>query len=171
MILTPGRPGHLSLVRACAPVAAGPAARIQLAEDEVLVGVLLGRPYVRTAAASPGSVQVPPLRAAMNFFVLIDEHLVVVDGDEVWLRDVMALHRAGGVESWVVSIGRRPGSDDPSALRAYRVRPTTEDERQLLAGLRLHDLEVLLGTQPRRRHPHLTLVPAPPGRRVTRSPA
>ena len=162
MSLTPGRPGHLSLVRACAPLAAEPAARVQLADDEVLAGVLLGRPYVRTVAASPGSVQIPPLRAAMNFLVLADRRLVVVDGDEIWLRDVMALHRAGGVESWVVSLGRRPGCDDPSALRAYRVRSTTEAEPQRLASLRLHDLDALLGAPAGRRHPHLTLVPAPP---------
>ena len=162
MILTPGRPGHLSLVRACAPLAAEPAARVQLGEDEVLVGVLLGRPYVRTVAASPGRIQVPPLRAAMNFLVLVNEQLVVVDGDEAWLRDVMALHRAGRVESWVVSIGRRSDSDAPSALRAYRVRPTTEDERELLAGLRLHDLEVLLGAPARPRYARLTLAPDPP---------
>ena len=125
MIVTPGRPGRLRLVPPCTPLAPEPAALVQLAEDEVLVGVLVGRPYVRTVGAWPGGVQVPPLRAAMNFFVLADEHLAVVDGDEVWLRDVMALHRAGGAESWVVSVGRRPGCEDPGALRAYRVRPTT----------------------------------------------
>jgi hypothetical protein len=157
----PGRRGHLRLVKPCAPLPAAPGAVVQLHTGEVLVGVLVGRPYVRTVDASTSDgIQIPPLRAAMNFYLLAEDHLVVIDGDEGWLADVMALHRSGGVEAWVVSVGRRSGSEEPSALRAYRERSTTAGERERLAGLRLHDLDALLGPAPGHGPPHLRLVPS-----------
>ena len=161
MTPTPGRRGHLRLVKPCGPLPATPGALVQLGTDEVLVGVLVGRPYVRAVdAPTSDGIQIPPLRAAMNFYLLAEDHLVVIDGDERWLADVMALHRSGGVEAWVVSVGRRSGSEEPSALRAYRERSTTAGERERLAGLRLHDLDALLGPAPGHGPPHLRLVPS-----------
>jgi hypothetical protein len=160
MTPTPGRRGHLHLVKPCGPLPVEPSALVQFCTDEVLVGVLLGRPYVRAVdVPTSDGIQIPPLRAGMNFYLLAEDHLVVVDGDERWLADVMALHRSGGVEAWVVSVGRRSGSEEPTALRAYRERPTTAAERERLAGVHLHDLDALLGPAPGHRRPNLRLVP------------
>jgi len=126
----------------------------------VLVGVLLGRPYVRAVPiADADAPTVPPLRAAMNFLLLDEDHLVVIDGDERWLRDVMALHRAGGVDAWVVAVARRAESDAATELRARRRRPTTDAEREALAGRPLHDLDALLGPAPEHGPPPLRVLP------------
>lgn len=161
----PRKRRHLRLVPPCAPLAADPEALVELAPDEVLVGVLLGRPHVRAVAVAVAgdAPRVPPLRAAMNLHLVDEQRLVVLDGDDRWFRDVMALHRAGGVESWLVAVDRRPGAE-PSALRVRRDRPTTPEERERLGQLRLHDLEALFGPTALHRRPRLHLVPSPPGR-------
>ena len=154
------RTGHLRLVAPCAPMALTVGALIELARDQVLVGTLLGRPYVRTVTSSSGRApQLPALRVGMNLHVLAGDRLVVLDGDEHWLRDVMALHRAGGVEAWVVAVARRAESDAATELRARRRRPTTDAEREALADRPLHDLDALLGLAPERGPPPLRVLP------------
>ncbi len=156
---------HRRLVPPCAPLPAEPEALVELAPDEILVGVLLGRPYVRAVAVAIAgdAPRLPPLRAAVNLHLVDQDRLVVVDGDDRWFRDVRALHRAGGVESWLVAVHRRPASE-PSALRVRRDRPTTPEERERLGRLRLHDLEALFGPTALHRRPRAHLVPSPPGR-------
>ena len=140
-------------------------ALIELARDQVLVGTLLGRPYVRTVISSSARApQIPALRVGMNLHVAAADRLVVLDGDERWLRDVMALHRAGGVEAWVVAVARRPDIDAASALRAHRQRPTTDAEREALADRPLQDLDALLGPAPEHGPPPLRGLPPTPSR-------
>jgi len=135
-------------------------ALIELARDQVLVGTLLGRPYVRTVISSSGRApQIPALRVGMTLHVLAEDRLVVLDGDERWLRDVMALHRAGGVEAWVVAVARRADIDAPTALRAHRRRPTNDAEREALADRPLHDLDALLGPAQEHGPPPLRVLP------------
>ena len=156
------RTGHLRLVAPCAPMEPTVGALIELAPDQVLVGTLLGRPYVRTVTSPAGRTpQIPALRAGMNLHVLADARLVVVDGDERWLRDVMALHRAGGVEAWVVAVARRAESDATTELRVRRQRPTTAAEGVALADRPLHDLDALLGPAPEHGPPPLRVLPPP----------
>ena len=153
---------HLRLVEPCAPLAVTTGARIEVAPRQVLVGVLLGRPYVRTVSASDGDApRIPALRAAMNLHLLAEDRLVVVDGDDRWLRDVMALHRAGGVEGWLVAVARRVGDAAPEALCARRERATTDRERAGHTDRRLHDLDALLGPAPEHGRPRLRAVPPP----------
>lgn len=156
---------HLRLVEPCAPLPATTGAQVEVALQQVLVGVLLGRPYVRTIAASDAAApRIPALRAAMNLYLLAEDRVVVVDGDDRWLRDVMALHRAGGVEGWLVAVDRRTDRDDPAALRARRERPTTDRERAGHADRRLHDLSALFGPAPEHGRPRLRIVPSTPHR-------
>ncbi len=165
LTLTPPRRGHLRLLPPCAPLPAVPDVLVELASHEVLVGVLVGRPYVRAVSIADigDAPTVPPLRAAMNLLLLGEGRVVVIDGDERWFRDVMALHRAGGVERWVVAIDCRSG-DAPTALRARRERETTAAEQDQLAQQRLHDLDALLGPAALHGRPRLHSVPPTPGR-------
>jgi hypothetical protein len=162
LILTPPRRRHLRLVPPCGPLAVTPHALVDLAPEQTLVGVLLGRPYVRVVTAAGEAPQIPPLRAAMNLHLLDEDRVVVVDGDERWFRDVMALHRAGGVERWLVAV-RRAGPS-VTGFRARRHRETSAAERDHLAPLQQHDLPALFGVDAEHRRPRLQLVPPTPGR-------
>jgi hypothetical protein len=130
---------------------------VRLANNgDKVTGVFCGEPYAREVIwtgeryeaydaknpAHQSDSKRPSLRVAINFFVLSEGAMRVIEGGTQWFKDVLKVRDKYGLDKWSFEIERHGDSGDPKTK--YTILPEERIDDQLrarLAKVELHDLE------------------------------
>lgn len=133
---------------------------VRLANDgDKVTGVFCGEPYAREViwtgeryetydpknTAHQSESKRPSLRVAINFFVLTEGALKVIEGGTQWFKDVLKVRDKYGLDKWSFEIERHGDSGDPKTK--YTILPEEKIDDQLRARLtkaELHNLEAVV---------------------------
>ena len=88
----------------------------------------------------------PSLRVAINFFVLAEGTMKVIEGGTQWFKDVLKLRDKYGLSTWSFEIERHGEAGDPKTR--YSMLPEEKVDQALrakIAAVPLHDLERVVG--------------------------
>lgn len=88
----------------------------------------------------------PSLRVAMNFYVLPEGTMKVIEGGSRWFKDLTRMRDLHGLDRWSFEVQRQGAAGDPRTR--HRIAPVTQLDdtmRERIAGTPLHDLEALTG--------------------------
>jgi hypothetical protein len=88
----------------------------------------------------------PSLRVAMNFFVLAEGSMKVIEGGTQWFKDVLKVRDKYGLDKWSFEIERRGDAGDPKTK--YMILPEEKIDAALrarIAEAQLHDVEATVG--------------------------
>jgi len=126
-----------------------------------VVGVFCGAPYVRKAHWDEGALdrcrgvvvcndcEVGKrlyLRTSINFFLLGDRSVKVMDGGPSWLKALVGCHEVYGLDRWLFEIERHGAAGNPQTW--YGIAPVArfsdELRREVLAA-KLHNLQTVAG--------------------------
>ena len=125
---------------------------VRLANDgEKVAGVFCGEPHAREVvwngeryepfdASAPGPKKAV-LRVAINFFVVADGTMKVIEGGSQWFGDVMKVRDKYGLEAWSFEIERKGAAGDTKTK--YTILPDTQLDEATRAKIKraeLHDL-------------------------------
>lgn len=84
----------------------------------------------------------PNLRVSMNFYVPAERALKIIEGGVMWFKDLLKVRDKYGLDRWTFEIERHGEAGDPKTT--YTILPDeklTEEQREEIAALQLHDLE------------------------------
>lgn len=133
---------------------------VRLANNgDKVTGVFCGDPFAREViwigdkyeiydAANPdhqATGKRPSLKVAINFFVLPDGEMKVIEGSTQWFKDLVKVRDKYGLENWSFEIERRGEPKDPKTK--YTILPEDKIDSQLraqIARTELHNLEAIL---------------------------
>lgn len=134
---------------------------VRLASNgDKVTGVFCGEPHARevvwtgeryeTFDAKNPAHQIdgkrPSLRVAINFFVLAENAMKVIEGGTQWFKDVLKVRDKYGLDKWSFEIERHGEAGDPKTK--YTILPEEKIDaalRQQIAGATAHDLEAVVG--------------------------
>ena len=134
---------------------------VRLASNgEKVTGVFCGEPFAREVvwtgeryeafdpknAAHQADGKRPSLRVAMNFFVIADGAMKVIEGGTQWFKDVLKVRDKYGLDKWSFEIERRGDAGDPKTK--YMILPEEKidpEVRAKIVAAQLHDLEAMVG--------------------------
>jgi len=147
---------------------------VRLANDgDKVVGCFLGSPFAREVhwngeryvecagkrtCSLCGEGIKASLRTSMNFYVLTEQALKVVEGGVAWFKDLIKCREKYGLERWSFELERHGASGDPKTH--YSILPDeklSDEQQRQLARLELHDLKALASgvePEPRREQPN-----------------
>lgn len=129
---------------------------VRLANDrDKVVGAFTGDPYAREThwtgerydectgdgCSHCGEGKRPNLRVSMNFYVLAERDLKIIEGGVTWFKDLIKARDKYGLDKWLFEIERHGAAGDPKT--SYTILPEeklTPEQIKELGGLRLHDL-------------------------------
>jgi len=129
---------------------------IKLGSDgDSVVVALRGEPHAREVVFENGGYRPfteehkaqglkPKLRVAVNAVVLPSREVKVLEFGVALLKDVLKVRNKYGTDGWAYEITRHGGAKDPNTT--YSILPErqlTDDEQQIFARLKLHDLAAL----------------------------
>jgi len=114
-----------------------------------------GKPYPREVVFENGRYQPftaehaahglkPKLRVAVNVAVLPSREVKVFEFSSALLKDITKVRHKYGLDGWAYEVTRHGGAKDPNTT--YSVLPErqlTDEEQQIFARLKLHDLTAL----------------------------
>lgn len=137
-----------------------------------IVGVFCGDPYAREVVWTDEEGyepydperhvgKRPSLRVALNFFVVRDGAMKIVEGGSQWFKSILAVRAKFPLDQWAMEIERQGGARDPKTQ--YVVLPDQQLDaatRAKIAAIPLHDLERLLRNDDSDPKPR-TAAPAP----------
>ncbi|HMA96403.1 MAG TPA: hypothetical protein VKP30_27140, partial [Polyangiaceae bacterium] len=89
----------------------------------------------------------PSLRVAVNFYVLSESSMKVIEGGTQWFKDVLKVRDKYGLEKWSFEIERHGDAGDPKTK--YTILPEEKIDDQLrsrLAKAELHNLEAVIAS-------------------------
>ncbi len=133
---------------------------VRLASNgDKVTGVFCGEPYAReviwtgeryepydaTSSAQQSEGKRPSLRVALNFYVVADGTMKIIEGGTQWFKDVLKVRDKYGLDKWSFEIERHGDAGDPKTK--YTILPEEKIDaslRSTLADVRLHDLEAVL---------------------------
>jgi hypothetical protein len=88
----------------------------------------------------------PSLRVAMNFYVIAENAMKVIEGGSQWFKDVLKLRDKYGLGVWSFEIERRGEAGDPKTRYSMLPEEKLGDElRKKIAATALHDLPNVAG--------------------------
>jgi hypothetical protein len=134
---------------------------VRLASNgDKVTGVFCGEPHAREVVwtgdryetfdtknpAHQADGKRPSLRVAINFFVLADGAMKVIEGGTQWFKDVLKVRDKYGLDKWSFEIERHGEAGDPKTK--YTILPEEKIDaalRQQIAGAQAHDLEAAVG--------------------------
>jgi hypothetical protein len=129
------------------------------ANGDKVTGVFVGEPYAREVVwtgeryepydakdpAHQADGKKPSLRVAINFYVIAENAMKVIEGGTQWFKDVLKIRDKYGLDKWSFEIERHGDAGDPKTK--YTILP----EEKLDAALRAklgevppHDLAALV---------------------------
>jgi hypothetical protein len=132
---------------------------VRLANDgEKVTGIFCGEPYAREVVwtgeryeafdaknpAHQGDSKRPSLRVSINFFVISEGVMKVIEGGSQWFKDILKVRDKYGLTNWSFEIERHGDSGDPKTK--YTILPEEKVDEQLrarIAKANLHDLEAV----------------------------
>lgn len=133
---------------------------VKLTEDgDKAVGVFVGGPFAREVHWSGeryvtclgdgckfcGGGKKPSLRVAINFYLLPEKELKIMENGRRWFEDLLKVREKYGLENWSFEIQRNGASGDTST--SYTILPEEKLNDTLkaeIAKLELHNLEEAL---------------------------
>jgi hypothetical protein len=134
---------------------------VRLASNgEKVTGVFCGEPFAREVVwtgeryeafdpknpAHQADGKRPSLRVAMNFYVLAENTMKVIEGGTQWFKDVLKVRDKYGLDKWSFEIERHGEAGDPKTK--YTILPEEKIDATLrgkIAQGQLHDLETTVG--------------------------
>ncbi len=130
--------------------------RLQNDGDSAVV-VFLGEPYPRQVCFVDGKYHVATdelkaaghkasLRVALNVLLLETKEVKVLEQGVVFFKDLVRVRDKYGLSEWAFEVTRNGAPKDPKT--SYSILPErqlTAEERQLVKGLKVHELAVLYG--------------------------
>lgn len=134
---------------------------VRLASNgDKVTGVFCGEPHAREVVwtgeryetfdaknpAHQADGKRPSLRVAINFFVLAEGAMKVIEGGTQWFKDVLKVRDKYGLDKWSFEIERHGEAGDPKTK--YTILPEEKIDaalRQQIAGAAAHDLEAVVG--------------------------
>lgn len=134
---------------------------VRLASNgDKVTGVFCGEPYAREVVWTgeryepfepnnpehQATGKRPSLRVAINFYVIAENAMKVIEGGTQWFKDVLKVRDKYGLDKWSFEIERHGEAGDPKTK--YTILPEDKIDVQLRAkitGLVLHELEALVG--------------------------
>jgi hypothetical protein len=134
---------------------------VRLASNgDKVTGVFCGEPHAREVVwtgeryetfdaknpAHQADGKRPSLRVAINFFVLAESAMKVIEGGTQWFKDVLKVRDKYGLDKWSFEIERHGEAGDPKTK--YTILPEEKIDaalRQQIAGAQAHDLEAAVG--------------------------
>jgi hypothetical protein len=153
---------------------------LRLASDgDRVVGVFCGAPLVREVVwtgeryethdpdnpAHRGEGKRSTTRVAVNFFLLPEGTMKVLEGSLAWFKDVLQVKNKYGLDRWSFEVQRHGAAGDPKTRFTVLPESQLDDaQRARIARTPLHDLDAV--TRPRRPS-----APAAPGRPAPRPAA
>jgi hypothetical protein len=88
----------------------------------------------------------PSLRVAINFFVIAESAMKVIEGGSQWFKDVLKLRDKYGLGAWSFEIERRGEAGDPKTRYSMLPEEKVGDElRKKIAAAALYDLPNVAG--------------------------
>ena len=130
---------------------------VRLTNDrDKVVGAFVGDPYPREVhwtgekyedCTGEGCKQCaesgkkPSLRVAMNFYVLSERALKIIEGGVTWFKDLLKARDKYGLGKWLFEIERHGASGDPKTN--YTILPEeklSSEQVKEIEALQLHDL-------------------------------
>jgi hypothetical protein len=133
---------------------------VRLAGDgDKTTGVFCGEPYAREVIwtgeryedydaknpAHQAEGKRPSLRVALNFFVLAEGVMKVIEGGTQWFKDVLKVRDKYGLDKWSFEIERHGDAGDPKTK--YTILPEEKIDaalRQRLSTVTQHELAAVL---------------------------
>lgn len=83
----------------------------------------------------------PSLRVMLNFFVLAENEMKIIEGGTTWFKDVIKVRDKYGLEKWSFEIERHGESGDPKTSYSILPEEKIDDElRAKLAAAEVHNL-------------------------------
>lgn len=134
---------------------------VRLASNgDKVTGVFCGEPHAREVVwtgeryetfdaknpAHQADGKRPSLRVAINFFVLAEGAMKVIEGGTQWFKDVLKVRDKYGLDKWSFEIERHGEAGDPKTK--YTILPEEKIDatlRQQIGGAAAHDLEAVVG--------------------------
>jgi len=103
-------------------------------------------PYDATNPAHRAEGKRPSLRVAINFFVVSDGAMRVIEGGSAWFRDILKLRSKYGLGTWIFEIERHGEPKDPKTRHLILPEEKIDAELQAkIAATPLNDLPRLVG--------------------------
>lgn len=133
---------------------------VRLANNgDKVTGVFCGEPFAREVIWTGDKYEIynadnpahqstgkrPSLKVAINFFVLPEGEMKIVEGSTQWFNDLLKVRDKYGLENWSFEIERHGEAKDPKTK--YSILPEDKIDSQLrarIAGAELHDLMAVL---------------------------
>jgi hypothetical protein len=133
---------------------------VRLANNgDSVVGVFCGTPFAREviwmgdkyefydpeSPAHQATGKRPSMKVAINFYVLPQGEMKIIEGSSQWFRDLWAVREKYGLENWSFEIKRHGEPKDPKTK--YTILPEEKlaaEQRERIAKLELHDIETTL---------------------------
>src|SRR5512133_2514524 len=133
---------------------------VRLANNgDKVTGVFCGEPFAREVIWTGDKYEIynadnpahqstgkrPSLKVAINFFVLPEGEMKIVEGSTQWFNDLLKVRDKYGLENWSFEIERHGEAKDPKTK--YSILPEEKLDGQLrakIAGVELHDLNAVL---------------------------
>jgi hypothetical protein len=129
-------------------------------DGDAVVGVFCSEPYARevywdgekyveaTADGPPpgATAKSPSLRVSLNFYVLSEGTMKIVEGGTQWFRDLVTVREKYGLDKWIFEIKRHGKPKDPKTK--YTILPEEKIDDALRAkidALPAHDLAAIAG--------------------------
>ena len=131
-----------------------------MSNGDKVTGVFCGEPHAREVVwtgeryetfdaknpAHQADGKRPSLRVAINFFVLAEGAMKVIEGGTQWFKDVLKVRDKYGLDKWSFEIERHGEAGDPKTK--YTILPEEKIDaalRQKIEGAQAHDLEAVVG--------------------------
>ena len=119
-----------------------------------IVGAFCGEPFARevvwtgeryeTFEPSVHKDKRPSLRVMLNFFVLDEGDMKVIEGGTNWFKDVLKVRDKYGLDKWLFEIERHGEAGDPKTTYSILPEEKLDDGlRAQITSLGLHDLATL----------------------------
>ncbi|MGE5786840.1 MAG: hypothetical protein ACM3ZE_19765 [Myxococcales bacterium] len=133
---------------------------VRLANNgDKVTGVFCGEPFAREVIWTGDKYEIynadnpahqstgkrPSLKVAINFFVLPEGEMKIVEGSTQWFNDLLKVREKYGLENWSFEIERHGEAKDPKTK--YSILPEDKIDGQLrarIASAELHDLTAML---------------------------
>jgi hypothetical protein len=132
--------------------------RLATSGDKV-TGVFCGEPYAREVIwtgeryepydannpAHQAEAKRPSLRVALNFYVIAEGVMKIIEGGTQWFKDVLKVRDKYGLDKWSFEIERHGDAGDPKTK--YTILPEEKVDaglRDRISAARLHDLAAVL---------------------------
>ena len=133
---------------------------VRLANNgDAVVGVFCGDPFAREVIWVGDKYEIydssnpthqaagkrPSMKVAINFFVLPEGEMKIIEGSAQWFRDLLTVRDKYGLENWSFEIKRHGEPKDPKTK--YTILPEERIDKQIrerIARADLNDVEAVL---------------------------